>query len=237
MGSTMAGAAGKSSRAAGGAKTPHLAGRLETGHGRGVTFEILIARYGLVALFVGAGLEGETVAMIGGLLAHQRFFPLTGAMIAVAAGSFVADQIFFAIGRRFRDHPRVRKIAAKPGFAKALAAFERHPRSFIFAFRFIYGLRTVSPIAIGTTAIPARIFVPLNAAAAILWGVIFVGIGFVFGNGIERVFGKLRSAEHVLIAAAAVALLLFGAVRLLSFARSKSRNGAGPSSPRDRDPI
>jgi membrane protein DedA with SNARE-associated domain len=185
-----------------------------------MTFEMLIARFGLLALFVGAGVEGETVAMIGGLLAHQHFFPLPGAMIAVAAGSFVADQIFFAIGRRFRDHPRVRRIAARPGFAKAVAAFERHPRRFILVFRFIYGLRTVSPIAVGTTDIPARIFIPLNAVAAIVWGVLFTGIGYVFSQGIEQFFGKLRSAEHMLIAGAGVALLLFGIVRLLSFAKS-----------------
>lgn len=186
-----------------------------------MTLEAIIARYGLLALFVGAGVEGETVVVTGGLLAHQKLLPLAGAMAAAAAGSFVADQIFFAVGRRFRDHPRVRAIAAKPAFAKALATFERYPVGFVLAFRFLYGLRTVSPLAIGTTSIAARKFIMLNAVAAIVWGILFTGIGYISGHGIERLFGKIHSAEHVLIGAAGVVLALIMLAQIARWLRGR----------------
>jgi len=182
-----------------------------------MSIEGLVAHYGLIALFVGAGLEGEAVVVAGGLLAHQGLVPLYGAMIAAAAGSFVADQSWFYLGRRFREARLVRKIRAQAAFARAVAALERHPIGFIFAFRFIYGLRTVSPIAIGTSAVPGRTFLPVNATAAAIWGSVFTLVGYVFGQNFERFFGRFTPHGHqwLWIAAALIAIgALIGAWHL-----------------------
>ena len=179
-----------------------------------MSIELIIAHYGLAAVFLGAGIEGETVVIIGGLLAHQGMLPLVGAAIAASAGSFAADQLFFATGRRFRNHPRVQRIEAKPAFAKALALFERYPTAFVFGFRFLYGLRTVSPMAIGTTSIRTSKFAAINAAAATVWGILFTGIGYVFADGIEKVFGRIKSFEHVVIGVALGAAIIFGLFKL-----------------------
>ncbi len=170
--------------------------------------DALVQHYGLVALFVGAGLEGEAAVIAGGLLAHQGLIPLPGAMAAAAAGSFTADQGWFTVGRRLREHRWVARLRAKPAFARALHALERHPRGFIFAFRFIYGLRTVSPIAIGTSRVPQRLFLPVNAAAAAIWGVVFTTIGYLFGDAFERFVGRLHPHGRVLWAVVVAGLLL-----------------------------
>ena len=170
--------------------------------------ETLVARYGLIALFLGAGIEGETIVILGGIMVNRGSLPLLPAIAAAAAGSFVADQIFFALGRRFRDHRFVRRIRERPAFARALATFERRPTAFVFAFRFLYGLRTVSPVAIGTTHLPTARFMAVNAASALLWGTMFVCAGALFGHAIEAAFGRIRPLEHVLIPAAVIILLL-----------------------------
>lgn len=172
-----------------------------------MTLEAIVARYGLAALFLGAGLEGEAAVLAGGVLAHRGLFPLWAVMIAAAAGSFTADQLWFHLGRRFRDHPRVSRARAKPAFVRALALLERHPTAFIFAFRFLYGLRTISPIAIGTTTVSARVFVAVNLVSAILWGVTFSSIGYLFGHGLERLLGRsLHDSRAFVAIAIAVAL-------------------------------
>lgn len=173
--------------------------------------ETLIAEYGLPAIFLGAGLEGETVAILAGVIAHAGTLGFWPVVVAVALGSFVADQIWFACGRYFRGSRLVRRISARPFFAKALQAFERRPVLFTFGFRFVYGFRTVSPIAIGTTQLSTARFVIINAAAAATWALVFVSAGYWFGNAIESVFGTLRS-NHRLLVGAAGALLLVGAL-------------------------
>ncbi|KQM88244.1 hypothetical protein ASE67_00290 [Sphingomonas sp. Leaf23] len=175
-----------------------------------MTIEALVARYGLGALLLGAGIEGETVVVLGGIMVQRGALPYVGAILAAAIGSFIADQLFFAAGRRFRDHPRVRRWSAKPAFARALAAFERRPTLFVFAFRFLYGLRTVSPVAIGTTQLPLARFVVLNGAAALLWATIFVSIGYWFGHGLSEVIGRWLPSWQVLAGGAAVLAVLGG---------------------------
>ena len=118
--------------------------------------------------------------------------PLTGAMIVAVLGSFTADQAWFQIGRRYRDHRWVVRARRQPAFARAIRALERHPVGFIFAFRFLYGLRTVSPIAIGTSSVAARTYLAVNAAAALVWGCTFTLVGYVFGSAFEEFLGRLR---------------------------------------------
>ncbi len=174
-----------------------------------MSLEALIAQYGLAAVFLGAGLEGETAVIAGGVLAHQGLASPVGAGIAAAAGSFAADQGFFQIGRHYRDHRFVRRLRARPAYAKAMRLLERYPRGFIFAYRFLYGLRTVSPIAIGTSRIGLHQFVAVNLAAAIVWASIFTAVGYLFGNVLAGLFGRIAGDRLLwaLLAATALALV------------------------------
>jgi membrane protein DedA with SNARE-associated domain len=164
-----------------------------------MTIETIIAKYGLAALFIGAGLEGETVVVAGGLLSHKGLLPLPGAMAAAAAGSFVADQIFFSAGRYFRGKAWVKRQQQRPIFARALGLLERYPIGFIFAFRFIYGFRTISPIAIGTTRVETKLFLLINAIAAVVWGIVFTGIGYLFGHSFEKLIERLLPDKHAIL--------------------------------------
>ncbi|WP_331012213.1 DedA family protein [Sphingomonas sp.] len=179
-----------------------------------MSIETLVAKYGLIALCVGAGMEGETVVLTGGVLAHRHLVPVWGAVAATALGSFVADQSFFALGRRYRDHPRVQRIMARPAFARVLATLERHPVGFILAFRFLYGLRTISPVAIGTSQVPIRRFVLLNAVAAVAWAAMFTALGYAFGEGIEELTGRFRPHLPTLLGTASGIAALVLIVRL-----------------------
>ncbi|MBB3936570.1 DedA family protein [Aureimonas phyllosphaerae] len=178
-----------------------------------MTIESLVAQYGLPAIFLGAGFEGETVAILAGVAAHAGTLGYWPTVLVAGLGSFTADQIFFVCGRFFRHAQFVRRISARPFFAKALNAFEKRPLLFTFGFRFVYGFRTVSPIAIGTTQLPTLRFVLINVAAATTWALVFVSAGFWFGHGIETIFGHLRS-HHRLLVFIVGALLLVGTLAL-----------------------
>ena len=104
---------------------------------------------------------------------------------------------------------RVVRWRAKPAFARALSTFERHPTLFVFAFRFLYGLRTVSPVAIGTTRLPLSRFALLNGSAALLWATIFVSIGYWFGHGLSELIGRWLPSWQVL-AGGGIAIVLLG---------------------------
>jgi len=170
-----------------------------------LSIEAIVARYGVAAIALGAGLEGETAVVTGGILAHQGLVGWPAALIAAAIGSFVADQIFFTIGRRSRDGRWVAKLRKRRVYARVTRMMERYPVGFIFAFRFLYGLRTISPVAIGTSQVSTRLFVAVNAASAACWASIFVGIGYLFGEAFQELAARYRpSLRHILMAAALV---------------------------------
>ncbi|EJL31855.1 DedA family protein [Novosphingobium sp. AP12] len=179
-----------------------------------MTLETIVLRYGLLALFLGAGIEGETVVLLGGLLAHRGLIDPVEAALAASGGSFVADQVFFFAGRHFRQSPWLRRIVARPAFANAMDRLERHPTIFILSFRFLYGLRTISPAAAGTSRIRTLHFMALNLVAAAIWGPLFTALGYIFGQGVEAVFGRLRSVEHVVLAGLALASAAYAGLRL-----------------------
>jgi membrane protein DedA with SNARE-associated domain len=166
----------------------------------------LVARYGILGVLLGSGIEGEAVVITGGILAHHGFFPLWQAMIASAVGSCIIDQLWFFLGRYGRRFRWVQAAARKPAFARALGYLERHPTAFIFGFRFVYGMRTISPVVIGTTAVPTARFMVLNAIAAAIWGPLFAWIGFEFGRAIDPLLHHLQ--EWALYALGGLALMV-----------------------------
>lgn len=48
----------------------------------------------------------------------------------------------------------------------------------------------------------------INALAATVWAAVFVTLGFVFGEGIEAVFGRIRDVSHVLLPVFAMLILI-----------------------------
>lgn len=170
-----------------------------------LSIEAIVARYGVAAIALGAGLEGETAVVTGGILAHQGLIGWPATLVAAAVGSFLADQIFFTIGRRSRDGRWVRKLRQRRVYMRVTKMMERYPVGFIFAFRFLYGLRTISPVALGTSKVSTRLFVAVNAASAACWASIFVGIGYLFGEAFQELAARYRpSLRHILMAAALV---------------------------------
>ena len=186
-----------------------------------VSIEAIIVKYGLVALFIGAGVEGEAVVVAGGLLAHRGFFPLPGAMAAAAAGSLVADQLLFSAGRYLRRRAWVQRMRARPIFARALGMLERYPIGFIFAFRFIYGFRTISPVAIGTTNVSTKLFLIVNIIAAIVWGIVFTGIGYLFGHSFEMVLARFLPDRNSILIAVGVVVAIAAGVGAFHWWRSR----------------
>lgn len=175
--------------------------------------EHLISQYGVIAVFFGAALEGETAVFLGGVFAHRHFMAFWEAATAASLGSFAADQAWFFAGRYANRIGFVQRALKTEAAQKVNHLLETYPTGFILAFRFIYGMRTVSPIAIGLTSVPASRFVILNLIAAIVWGVSITAIGYLFGNAVEALFGRLKLHIHLIVALAvgvlAVAALAF----------------------------
>lgn len=158
--------------------------------------EALIAQYGLIVVALGAMFEGETVVTLAGFAAHQHL--LNPALVALTAmtGAFVGDQVIFWLAHSNRDRPFVRRLADSRAGRVAIGAVAARPVWFTLAFRFMIGLRTVGPVAIALAGVTPARFAVLNAASAVVWGILWTALGFGAGQGVEHMLGALTRFEH-----------------------------------------
>ncbi len=177
----------------------------------------LLADYGLWIVLLGTFLEGETIVVLAGFAAHKGLLDPYAVAAMAFAGSFAGDQMWFFLARRYRSHHFISKNTERPAFKRVLLMLEKRPTLFILSFRFIYGIRNISPVAIGLSGISALRFFTLNVIAAGIWAVTFTLLGFVFSNTIESVLGKLRTAEHFVLGFIAIACFLYLLYRLTRY--------------------
>ncbi len=153
-------------------------------------------------------LEGETIVLFAGVASREGLLDL-GTLIACAwGGSFLGDQLYFAIGRRYGASLLRRTPRLRAGVDKALSLFERYSTGFILTFRFVYGVRNVSSFAMGMSGITWARFAALNFVAAGLWAVSFAGGGYLAGAALQHLLGPLATGVGLGLLAALILVTL-----------------------------
>lgn len=192
-----------------------------------MTLESIVDTYGYVAVLLGTFLEGETILVLGGFAAHRGYLALPGVILAAFIGSLCGDQLFFFLGRRHSQAVLARRPAWKARADQANRLLERFRTPFILSFRFLCGLRTVSPFVIGMSSVPARQFIPLNAIGALVWAVVVGTGGYLFGSALEVVIGEVKRYEvEALLAIAIIGILVW----ISHFYRRRKRTTSSQSS-------
>ncbi len=167
----------------------------------------LLQTQGYAFLVLGLVIEGETVVLLAGFAAHLGWMRLPVVIGIAAAVTWLMDQSMFWLGRWKGEAVLSRwpRMAASIGRAHGL--IEQYPHASVIGVRFAYGLRTVGPIVIGASGLPAIQYAALSAVAASLWAALFASLGFYFGAAAEQVLARAGRAQLGLLALLAVAVL------------------------------
>ena len=122
-----------------------------------------IQQYGYVAVFVGTFFEGESVALLGGFIAHGELLDLKVVMLVSFIGSFLGDQTAFWLGRRYGSRWKPKSPMVQRRMAQAEDLLNRYQIPVLLGFRFVYGIRNATPFVAGSiTAIAWPRFVLLE---------------------------------------------------------------------------
>jgi membrane protein DedA with SNARE-associated domain len=154
-----------------------------------------LQEFGYLALFLGTFFEGETVLVLAGFLAFRGYMDIKVVMAVAFLGSYAGDQLWYFLGRR---HGR-KLLARKPRWQsmgdRALDHIRRHPDLWVLGFRFVYGLRTVMPVAIGLSGYPPRRYLLLNGLGALIWSAALGLAAYHFGALLEGMLGNIKKYE------------------------------------------
>jgi len=174
----------------------------------GEMMEEFLTRFGAIGVFLGAAFEGQTAVVIGGVLARQHLLPLWLIFFSATAGSAIIDHLLFVAGRQFRRHRYVVRVTEQAAFARALRFIERFPTGYILVFRFLFGLRLASPVAVGVSQVPTWRFAVLNIIGAAIWAAAFAAAGYVFGETVVRLFGGHHPGRWTVVVSGGLIILV-----------------------------
>jgi membrane protein DedA with SNARE-associated domain len=144
----------------------------------------LIHEYGLIVVFLAAGLQavcfpipGGTALVAGGIDASTKHgLPVVWVIVAGALGALVGTTIAYWIGRWRGDRVLLRLgklFRRKPERVEELRAwFQNHGVAPVFIARFITGARNLAGLVSGATGMPFPRFFAVSVVACALWSTI-----------------------------------------------------------------
>lgn len=187
---------------------------------------VFLATFLETSAFLGLLVPGETVVILGGILANPTFrteFVATGdvnftiqQVIAVAiVGVIAGDQVGYVLGRfgGRRLARRSRRLLKPERLAAAENYYRQHGGKTVFLGRFTPFLRSLGAVVAGMSKMPYWRFALWDVLGAVLWGVGIPLIGYFFGKygtaSIKAIDRALKGPGLALLAILAIGIFVY----------------------------
>ena len=163
------------------------------------------------AIFLGFVVPGETAAVLAGVGAGLGHVALPLSLTVVVVAAIVGDSVGYEVGRRFFG-PRVLASGFLGRYQhrieRAQAFLRRRGGIAVFLGRFTAFFRAMMPALAGASRMPYRKFLLWNAIGGIVWGTLFVVVGYAAGASYHQVEKQVgRGVAVALVTIVVVALV------------------------------
>jgi membrane protein DedA with SNARE-associated domain len=185
-----------------------------------------VAEYGYLVLFglvfaeqVGLPIPAEPAMLAAGALAATGHINLVLLLTLATIASLVADLIWYYLGRHrgSRILALLCKLSLEPDSCvrRTENLFVRHGTRSLLIAKFIPGLSTVAPPLAGIFGVGVVRFVLYAGAGAVLWAGAWSGVGYLASDALEPIAHHAGRLGSSLVAAAAVALVGYAALKFV----------------------
>ncbi len=163
----------------------HL-GRFVTDYGGwtlGILFVIIFCETGLVFT---PFLPGDSLLFAAGAISAQYpdALPFGFMLILLMIAAILGDTVNYWIGSSFGHWlmNRPKPLIKREYIDRTHVFFEKHGGKTIIMARFVPIVRTFAPFVAGMGKMSYRYFLTYNVVGGIVWVVLFLGAGYLFGN-------------------------------------------------------
>jgi membrane protein DedA with SNARE-associated domain len=176
-----------------------------------MNLEVFVTAYGYPALAIGTLFEGGAIGMFAGGLAHRGYLQLHWVIAIIFGCAYSADQFFFQVGKRSGKGLLEKRPKWEPRVNRVRRFLVTYQIIAILGFRFIYGMRTITPIVIGASGFDTRRFMLLNLCSTHAWATVVGTSGYFFSHLLETLFADVK---HHFVAIVALATVFCGIICL-----------------------
>ncbi|RMD70759.1 MAG: DedA family protein [Gammaproteobacteria bacterium] len=131
-----------------------------------------ISDYGYWAVAFLAFWEGEIALIAASFAVHMGLLSFPAVIVSASAGALLIDHTFFLLGRQGGQ----RLLMKRPHWMQKIGLIHRliehHQVPLMLGFRFLYGLRALTLLVLGTSAIGMLRFSLLDVIAVLLWAMV-----------------------------------------------------------------
>lgn len=168
--------------------------------------ELLLIKYGLVAVFVAAMLEADVIPVLAGVAAHRGYFDPPIAVAVASFGALAGDCIWFYLGRTGVIRRSKLMLRLK---SKAEILFKRVGHWQIPASHLIYGTRVATMAFLGARGSSVGRFVLVDGVSCWMLTTLLFSLGFALSASVSMILVDVKRIELALLGAVVLFALVF----------------------------
>ncbi len=157
-----------------------------------------LSTYGYIALFLysfGGGFFGLVAA---GALSYMGKMDISLSIMIAATANYIGDMFLFYMARYNKAFTAPYREKYRRKFALSSLLMKKYGDVVIFIQKYIYGVKTLVPIALGLSKYSFVKFGILNVPASILFALFFGLLSYYGGEQIVNAFGYVKSNPWIL---------------------------------------
>ena len=149
-------------------------------------FSSLLINWGYLAIMLGVFIEGEIFLIMVGIATATALFSYPLAILAATFAAILHDNSLFIFSKLMGKKIFEKKAAWHYKAQKSLKILDKYESLAILSIRFLYGLRTITLLMVGLGKVNRIKFICLDSISSFIWSVIYISLGYLFGNTILR---------------------------------------------------
>lgn len=166
---------------------------------------------------IGAFVPGQTVIILGGLLAELKVLKLQAVILTASSGVIIGDLLAFYIGHKFGYDFVVRYgkyfFLNEEKYQKTKDLVSEHAGKALIIGRFSPFTRALAAFLAGIYKIKFSKFIFYSIVGGVSWSIISVFLGYIIGQGFE---GAAKYFGRIVLGAIILIVLMFLAYRALN---------------------
>jgi membrane protein DedA with SNARE-associated domain len=165
--------------------------------------------------------EEVSLLIIGYLSAHHVFNPIIAGVFCLA-GFLIVDTIYFFLSKKGSSWIKKRTKGSFAAIESLKNRFTKNTAKVTLLLCFIPRMRMFAPILAGSMKLPFKKFLLYNSFALSLFTSIYVALGFIFNESLQKIIKQTKGLQNVIF----FATLLVITVVIILIIRSRKRRAS-----------
>jgi len=168
--------------------------------------EDLIRDWGYIVLFLYSFGGGFVALVVAGILAYSGDLNIFYVLIVAGIANFIGDQFLFTMARKNKAQAKEMMKKHQRKIAMAHLLMRKYGSSVIFIQKYIYGIKTLIPLAMGLTKYDMKKFLFYNIFATIAWTLIIGISSYMLGELVYKYLDEFKTYAIVFVVVILVAV-------------------------------